>query len=80
MGGEDFSFMLDARPGAFIYLGQGDTQYLHHPEYDFNDDIIPIGASYWAKLVETALPAPGGGCARRERGVGGGGARGRHGG
>jgi hippurate hydrolase len=57
MGGEDFSFMLDARPGAFIYLGQGDTQYLHHPEYDFNDDIIPIGASYWAKLVETALPA-----------------------
>jgi hippurate hydrolase len=57
MGGEDFSFMLEARPGAFIYIGQGDTQYLHHPEYDFNDEIIPIGASYWAKLVETALPA-----------------------
>ena len=57
MGGEDFAFMLEARPGAFIYLGQGDTQYLHHPEYDFNDEIIPIGCSYWAKLVETALPA-----------------------
>jgi amidohydrolase len=57
MGGEDFAFMLEARPGAFIYLGQGDTQYLHHPEYDFNDEIIPIGCSYWAKLVETSLPA-----------------------
>jgi len=57
MGGEDFSFMLEARPGAFIYIGQGDTQYLHHPEYDFNDEIIPLGSSYWAKLVETALPA-----------------------
>jgi hippurate hydrolase len=56
MGGEDFAFMLEARPGAFIYLGQGDTQFLHHPEYDFNDDIIPIGCSYWVKLVETALP------------------------
>jgi hippurate hydrolase len=57
MGGEDFSFMLEARPGAFIYLGQGDTRYLHHPEYDFNDEIIPIGCSYWARLVETAMPA-----------------------
>jgi hippurate hydrolase len=57
MGGEDFAFMLEARPGAFIYLGQGDTQYLHHPEYDFDDEIIPIGCSYWARLVETALPA-----------------------
>jgi len=56
MGGEDFSFMLEARPGAFIYIGQGDTQYLHHPEYDFNDEIIPLGSSYWVKLVETALP------------------------
>ncbi|WP_274425109.1 M20 aminoacylase family protein [Chelativorans sp. YIM 93263] len=56
MGGEDFAFMLEARPGAFIYLGQGDTQYVHHPEYDFNDEIIPIGCSYWARLVETALP------------------------
>lgn len=57
MGGEDFSFMLEARPGAFIFVGQGDTAGLHHPEYDFNDDIIPIGCSYWAKLVETALPS-----------------------
>jgi amidohydrolase len=57
MGGEDFSFMLNARPGAFIFLGQGDTAGLHHPAYDFNDDIIPVGCSYWVKLVETAMPA-----------------------
>ncbi|APH74532.1 M20 aminoacylase family protein [Aquibium oceanicum] len=57
MGGEDFAFMLEARPGAFIYLGQGDGPYVHHPAYDFNDEIIPVGCSYWAKLVETALPA-----------------------
>jgi len=57
MGGEDFAFMLEARPGAFIYIGQGDGPYVHHPEYDFNDEIIPVGCSYWAKLVETALPA-----------------------
>ncbi|WP_157015197.1 M20 aminoacylase family protein [Mesorhizobium xinjiangense] len=57
MGGEDFAFMLEARPGAFINIGQGDTAYLHHPEYDFNDEIIPIGCSYWARLVETAMPA-----------------------
>ena len=59
MGGEDFSYMLNARPGAFMFVGQGDTAGLHHPEYDFNDDIIPIGCSYWVKLVETALPAAG---------------------
>ena len=57
MGSEDFSYMLNARPGALIFVGQGDTAGLHHPEYDFNDDIIPIGCSYWVKLVETALPA-----------------------
>jgi len=56
MGAEDFSFMLNACPGAYIFLGQGDTAGVHHPEYDFNDDIIPIGCSYWAKLVETAMP------------------------
>lgn len=56
MGGEDFSFMLEARPGAFIFVGQGDTAQVHHPEYDFNDEIIPIGCSYWASLVETAMP------------------------
>jgi amidohydrolase len=57
MGGEDFSFMLEARPGAFIFVGNGDTAGLHHPSYDFNDDAIPTGVSYWARLVETAMPA-----------------------
>jgi hippurate hydrolase len=56
MGGEDFSFMLEARPGAFVFLGQGDTAGLHHPEYDFNDEIIPAGCSYWVTLAESALP------------------------
>ena len=56
MGAEDFSFMLEARPGAFIFVGNGDSAGLHHPAYDFNDEAIPIGASYWVKLVETALP------------------------
>jgi hippurate hydrolase len=55
MGAEDFSFMLNARPGAFIFVGNGDTAGLHHPAYDFNDEVIPIGTSYWVKLVETAL-------------------------
>ncbi len=58
MGGEDFSFMLEARPGAFIFMGNGDTAGLHHPEYDFNDEAIPYGCSYWIKLVETLLEAP----------------------
>ena len=56
MGAEDFSFMLEARPGAFIFIGNGDSAGLHHPAYDFNDEVIPFGTSYWAKLVETALP------------------------
>ena len=57
MGAEDFSFMLNSRPGAFIFVGNGDSAGLHHPAYNFNDEVIPIGTSYWAKLVETALPA-----------------------
>lgn len=57
MGGEDFSFMLEARPGAFIFLGNGDSAGLHHPAYNFNDEAIPVGVSYWARLVETAMPA-----------------------
>jgi hippurate hydrolase len=57
MGAEDFSFMLNERPGAFIFIGNGDSANLHHPKYNFNDDIIPIGASYWARLVERAMPA-----------------------
>jgi amidohydrolase len=56
MGAEDFSFMLQARPGAFIFVGNGDSAGLHHPAYDFNDDTIPVGTSYWVRLVETALP------------------------
>ena len=56
MGGEDFSFMLEARPGAFILLGNGDTAGVHHPKYDFNDAAIPAGISYWARLIETAMP------------------------
>jgi hippurate hydrolase len=57
MGGEDFSYMLEARPGAFIFMGNGDTANLHHPGYDFNDEAIPHGVSYWVKLAETALAA-----------------------
>lgn len=56
MGGEDFSYMLNARPGAYIMVGQGDTAGLHEDTYDFNDDIIPVGVSYWVKLAETAMP------------------------
>jgi hippurate hydrolase len=53
LGGEDFSYMLEARPGAFIFIGNGDSHGLHTPRYDFNDEAIPYGASFWAKLVET---------------------------
>ena len=55
MGAEDFSFMLEERPGAFIFVGNGPSAGLHHPAYNFNDEVIPIGTSYWVKLVETAL-------------------------
>jgi hippurate hydrolase len=58
MGGEDFSFMLQARPGAYIFLGNGDSAELHTDTYDFNDDVIPVGVSYWVRLAETVLPAP----------------------
>ena len=57
MGSEDFSNMLNARPGAFIFIGNGDSAMVHHPEYDFNDEIIPAGCSYWSKLVEELMPA-----------------------
>jgi hippurate hydrolase len=57
MGGEDFSYMLEARPGAFIFIGNGATAGLHHPAYDFNDEAIAHGVSYWVKLTETALAA-----------------------
>jgi hippurate hydrolase len=55
MGGEDFAYMLQARPGAYIFLGNGPSTELHTDTYDFNDDIIPVGVSYWAKLVESRL-------------------------
>ena len=59
MGGEDFSYMLQQRPGAYVWLGQGGGQtgcFLHNPGYDFNDEIIPLGAGYLAALVEESLP------------------------
>ncbi|MCG6902337.1 MAG: M20 family metallopeptidase [Rhodobacter sp.] len=56
MGAEDFSYMLESRPGAYLFLGQGETAYCHHPAYDFNDEIAPIGASFFARLVECAQP------------------------
>jgi hippurate hydrolase len=59
MGGEDFAFMLEARPGALILLGAGDGAALHSPGYDFNDAVIPQGTSYWARLVERSMPVPG---------------------
>jgi amidohydrolase len=57
MGSEDFSFMLEERPGCMIGIGQGGEFGVHHPAYDFNDEILPIGMSYWARLVETRMPA-----------------------
>ncbi|WP_456683950.1 M20/M25/M40 family metallo-hydrolase [Bradyrhizobium sp. S3.14.4] len=57
MGGEDFAYMLEARPGAFIFCGNGDSAGLHHPAYNFNDEAIVFGTSYWVKLVEESLAA-----------------------
>ena len=56
MGGEDFSYMLEARPGAFVFVGNGDSASLHNPAYDFNDDLIPVGCTYWVELAEQSLP------------------------
>ena len=56
MGAEDFSYMLQARPGAYLNLGQGAGPYCHHPAYDFNDEVAPVGASFFARLVERAQP------------------------
>ena len=58
MGGEDFSYMLEARPGSFIFIGNGDTANLHHAGYDFNDEAIPLGVSYWVRLAEAATARP----------------------
>ncbi|MCK0151014.1 M20 family metallopeptidase [Marivita sp. S6314] len=53
MGAEDFAYMLEARPGAYLFLSQGVGPSVHHPEFDFNDDVAPIGASFFARLIET---------------------------
>jgi amidohydrolase len=55
MGAEDFSYMLEEKPGCYIWAGNGGSAGLHHPEYDFNDDLLTIGASYWSRLVERRL-------------------------
>ena len=60
MGAEDFAFMLEQKPGCYIFIGNGASdggRVLHSPHYDFNDEILPFGASYWARLVESVLPA-----------------------
>ncbi len=59
MGAEDFSFMLNERPGAFMFIGNGESANLHHPEYDFNDDAIRFGCQYWLNLVDASMPLPG---------------------
>jgi hippurate hydrolase len=59
MGAEDFSYMLEVRPGAYLMLGQGEGAGVHHPLYNFNDEIAPIGASFFARLVERAQPVAG---------------------
>jgi hippurate hydrolase len=60
MGAEDFAYMLEAVPGSYIWMGSGNDQaaLLHSPHYDFNDEALPLGVSYWAKLVETRLARP----------------------
>jgi len=62
MGAEDFAFMLQKRPGCYVWLGAGPSdggRNLHSPHYDFNDEVLPIGASYWVRLAETVLPKAG---------------------
>ncbi|RPE71076.1 hippurate hydrolase [Pacificibacter maritimus] len=56
MGGEDFAYMLEERPGAYILVGNGDSAPVHHPKFNFNDEILPIGASWYAEMVESRLP------------------------
>ena len=58
MGAEDFSFMLNAKPGCYVWIGNGPGDggcMLHNPKYDFNDEVLPIGSSYWVQLVEHVL-------------------------
>ena len=60
MGAEDFSFMLLERPGAYIFVGNGDTAMVHHPAYNFDDNVIPFGSSWYAGMVESRMPGTGG--------------------
>lgn len=55
MGGEDFAYLLEARPGAYILVGNGDSAPVHHPDYDFNDEAIPAGCSWWVEIAERRL-------------------------
>ncbi|MGB0960900.1 MAG: M20 aminoacylase family protein [Halocynthiibacter sp.] len=57
MGGEDFAFLANARPGAYILVGNGDTANVHHPKYNFNDEVIPAGCSWFAEVIERRMPA-----------------------
>ena len=57
MAGEDFSYMLNVRPGAYMMIGNGDGATVHHPKYDFNDDAIPAGCSWFAEIIESGMPA-----------------------
>ena len=56
MSSEDFAYMLEECPGAYILVGNGDTVMVHHPEYNFDDNVIPVGSSFWAELIETRMP------------------------
>ena len=56
MGAEDFSYLLEKRPGCYLFLGQGDGASWHNAKFDFNDDVSTVGASFFARLVERALP------------------------
>ncbi len=58
-GSEDFAYMLEERPGAYLFLGAGEGAGLHHPKYNFNDEVAPVGASFFVRMVETALPVGG---------------------
>jgi hippurate hydrolase len=56
MGGEDFAYMLEERPGAYIFVGNGDGADVHHPEYVFKDETMPAGCSWWAEIAEQRMP------------------------
>ena len=61
LASEDFAYMLERRPGCYAFIGNGDTPgncMIHNPEYDFNDEILTLGASYWARLAEAFLARP----------------------